>query len=49
VFIESRYHGTQHKTEAAAILTGFGHSPGDIDLVVHMNETSALKAEAHTG
>src|SRR6266508_6622313 len=25
-------HGTQHKTEAGAILTGLGRSPGDIDL-----------------
>ena len=31
-------HSTQHKTEAAAILTGFGHSPGDIDLIVYLNE-----------
>jgi len=31
-------HGTQHKTEAAAILTGMGHSPGDIDLIVYLNE-----------
>jgi uncharacterized damage-inducible protein DinB len=30
-------HGTQHKTEAAAILTGFGYSPGDIDLIVYLN------------
>ena len=33
-------HGTQHKTEAAAILTDFGHSPGDIDLIVYLNEGS---------
>ena len=31
-------HGTQHKTEAAAILTGFDHSPGDIDLIWYLIE-----------
>jgi hypothetical protein len=30
--------GAQHKTEAAAIVTGLGHSPGDIDLIVFLNE-----------
>lgn len=32
-------HGTQHKTEAAGILTSLGLSPGDIDLIVYLNET----------
>jgi len=33
-------HSTQHKTEAAAILTDLGHSPGDIDMIYYFSEAT---------
>jgi uncharacterized damage-inducible protein DinB len=31
-------HGTQHRSEAAVMLTDFGHSPGDIDLLMFLRD-----------
>ena len=30
-------HGTQHRSECAALLTGFGHSPGNLDLTMYLD------------
>ena len=38
ILMEVIIHATQHRSEAAALLTGYGQSPGDFDFSMFLNE-----------
>jgi uncharacterized damage-inducible protein DinB len=38
VLVDLILHATQHRSEAAALLTGYGQSPGDFDFTMFMSE-----------
>lgn len=42
VLLHQANHATQHRGEAAVLLSRFGRSPGDLDFLVHIDEQHAL-------
>ncbi len=44
ILMEVIIHATQHRSEAAALLTAYGQSPGDYDMLMFLNERVGGKA-----
>jgi len=38
ILLDLILHATQHRSEAAALLTSYGQSPGDFDFIMALNE-----------
>ena len=44
ILLDLILHATQHRSEAAALLTGYGQSPGDFDFTMSLNERAEGKS-----
>jgi uncharacterized damage-inducible protein DinB len=44
VLLDVIIHATQHRSEAATLLTGYGQSPGEFDFTMFMNERAFGKS-----
>jgi len=44
ILLDLIIHATQHRSEAAALLTSYGQSPGDFDFIMFMNESTQGKS-----
>lgn len=42
-------HGPRRRGEVVALLTGFGHSPGNLDLMLHLRATGRPVQAKPTG
>ena len=44
ILVDVIIHATQHRSEAAVLLTGYGQSPGDFDFTMFLNERAKGKS-----
>lgn len=44
ILLDLILHATQHRSEAAALLTGYGQSPGDFDFIMFQTERAEGKS-----